>query len=115
MATMGPTTIRNNQRLAGNILRLARIKRDLTQRQLASAAGVSPSTIGRIESGAVQPSLPTLAKLLAAVNLDLRIHLEQYDDHDDVLNRLADRLTPTELARRQAIQDEFTDGLRPGA
>jgi len=32
-----------------------------------------------------QPTLPTLFKLLKAAGFDLRMHLEPYDDHDDVL------------------------------
>ena len=107
---MGPTTLHNTQRLAGNLLRLARIRRHLTQRQLAAAAGVSPSTIGRIESGAVQPSLPMLAKLLAAVDLDLRIRLEEYDDHDDVLDRLAERF-PERQVKAEASRDAILSAL----
>ena len=97
-----------------NLLRLARIKRNLTQRQLASAAGVSPSPVGRIESGAVQPSLPTLAKLIAAVDLDMRIRLEQYDDHDDVLDRLAVRF-PERQAQAEAARDEMLAALAAAA
>ena len=38
--------------------------------------------------GTRQPSLPTLGRLLAAVDLDMRVRLEPYDDHDDVLDHL---------------------------
>ncbi len=82
-------------RLAGNVLLLARMRRGWTQRQLADAAGVPVSTVSRIETGARQPSLVTLSRLLAAADLELRHHLEDYDDHDDVLD-----------ARRAALTDE---------
>ncbi|MDT5232526.1 MAG: hypothetical protein QOI39_3026 [Mycobacterium sp.] len=51
------------------------------------------STIARIESGARQPSLPVLARILAAVDLEPRIRLETYDDHDDVLDARDAQLT----------------------
>ncbi|WP_372516306.1 helix-turn-helix transcriptional regulator [Mycolicibacterium gilvum] len=47
----------------------------MTQRELADVAGVAQSTIARIESGARQPSLPLLARVLAAIDLEMRICL----------------------------------------
>lgn len=72
---------------AGNLLRLARIERGWSQRQLAAEAGVAHSTVARIESGAVQPSLPSLARLLAAADLELRLRLEQQGAHIAVTYR----------------------------
>lgn len=111
---MGPTRRRHNGRLAGNLLRLARAKRGWTQRQLAEAAGVAHSTVARIESGTSQPTLPTLTRLLAAADLDLRTRLEPYDDHDDVLDSLATRMTVGQRAATDAAVDEFVDVLRAG-
>jgi transcriptional regulator with XRE-family HTH domain len=85
MATLGPATERAVQAWAGNVLRVARAKKGLSQRDLARAAGVPPSTIAKIESGQRQPTHPTLAKILASVGLALTTRLEPYDDHDDVL------------------------------
>lgn len=70
---------------AGNVLRLAREKKCLSQRELARAAGVPPSTIAKIESGRRQPTHPTMARILASIGLALTARLEPYDDHDDVL------------------------------
>jgi hypothetical protein len=39
----------------------------------------------------MQPTLPLLYRLLAAADLEPRIRLEAYDDHDDVLDALAHR------------------------
>jgi transcriptional regulator with XRE-family HTH domain len=58
----------------------------LSQRALADQAGVAPSTIARIEAHAQQPSLPLLAKLLAAADFELRTRIEDYDSHDDILD-----------------------------
>ena len=109
---MGPTRRRHSEQLAGNLLRLARAKRGWTQRQLAAAAGVPQSTIARIESGARQPALPMLARLLAAADLDLRTRLEPYDDHDDVLDTLDAQLNPQQRDVQDAVQDELITELR---
>ena len=100
MAVPGPTTQRYIDGLAGNMLRLARAQRDWSQRRLAEAAGVPVSTVARIESGARQPSLVTISRLLAAAGLELRARLEPYDDHDDVLDARQAALTPKEQAQR---------------
>lgn len=102
MAVPGPTTARYTERLAGNMLRLARAQRGWSQRQLAEAAGVPVSTVARIESGARQPSLVTVSRLLAAADLELRARLEPYDDHDDVLDARHAALAPDEQAQRAA-------------
>ena len=78
---MGPTKTRHVEWLAGNLLRVARTHANLSQRELASVAQVPQSTIARIESGARQPSLPVLARILAAIDLELRIRLDTYDTH----------------------------------
>lgn len=74
----------------------------MSQRELAAAAGVPASSVARIETGARQPSLPVLLRLLAAADVELRLHLEPYDDHDDVLDVLAARRTPEERAAVEA-------------
>lgn len=102
MATFGPTRMRDSLGLAGNLLRLARAKAGVTQAQMAARAGVPRSTVERIEAGTRQPSLPTLSKLLAAVDLDLRIRLEAYDDHDDVLDANYAAMTPGQRAATDA-------------
>lgn len=109
---MGPITQANTDALAGNVLKLARIKQGLTQRDLATAAGVAQSTIARIESGTMQPSLPVLCRILAGANLEARIHLEPYDDHDDVLAALDAQLTSEQRAAQTLEQDRFIDALR---
>ena len=56
---------------AAGLVRRARRIRDVSQRELAKLAGVSPSTVGRIESGDIVPSLSVLQRLLAVVDLHL--------------------------------------------
>jgi len=57
----------------GTLLRDARRRCGLTQAELARRAGVTQSVISAYESGARQPSLPTLARLVAAIGLELAI------------------------------------------
>jgi transcriptional regulator with XRE-family HTH domain len=112
MATPGPTTAKNITHLAANLLKIARIDKGLSQQQLAVAAGVPKSTIGRIETGAMQPTLPLLCRILAAADLELRPRLEPYEDHDDVLDALDARLSPQQRQDREQAQDRFLAALR---
>jgi transcriptional regulator with XRE-family HTH domain len=54
---------------------LARRRAGLSQRALAAATGVSPSTIARIEKGRVEPTLALLTSLVEACGLELRTSL----------------------------------------
>lgn len=57
------------------VLRSARERAHLTQAQLASRAGVTQSVISAYESGRRQPSVPTLAALVAATGFELDLRL----------------------------------------
>jgi len=107
MVTAGPTTTRYTERFAGNLLRLARARTGLSQRDLAARSGVSQSVIAAIESGARQPSWPLLCRILAGGDLEPRVQLAPYDDHDDVLDRRAtncpDAHRAAEHARDRAL------------
>ncbi|MEV0716532.1 helix-turn-helix transcriptional regulator [Asanoa sp. NPDC050611] len=48
------------------LLRAARRRADLSQRQLAKKSGASHGTVGRIEAGDLAPSLAMVERLLAA-------------------------------------------------
>ena len=85
---------------AASILHLARLKAGLSQRQLAERAGVPATMISAYERDLRQPTLPTLERLLAAAGLELRIHLEARDRHDEVLATLEARRSPAERRRR---------------
>lgn len=66
-------------RVAGDLLRLARVKAGLTQAVLAQRAGVAQTLISAYENGRRQPTLPTLMRLLEAAGFDLRMRLEAPD------------------------------------
>jgi transcriptional regulator with XRE-family HTH domain len=111
---MGPTTQHHVERLAGNLLRRARAQKGLTQRQVAELAGVPQSSIAKIESGARQPTLPVLTRILVALDLEPRIALEPYDDHDDILDADASRRTGRDRDAAAASVDRLIDALRSG-
>jgi predicted nucleotidyltransferase/DNA-binding XRE family transcriptional regulator len=56
---------------AGSLLREARTAAGLSQAELADRAGVTQSVISVYESGHRQPSIPTLAGLIAATGFEL--------------------------------------------
>ena len=67
------------------LLQLARLKADMSQRELAERAGVPVTMISAYERDQRQPTLATLLRLLRAAGFDLRLHLAAYDPHDDIL------------------------------
>jgi len=69
----------DRDRVAGDLLRLARVKAGLTQAVLAQRAGVAQALISAYENGRRQPTLPTLMRLLEAAGFDLRMRLEAPD------------------------------------
>lgn len=58
---------------ARRLLKHARRSAGLTQRQLARVAGLPQSTVGRIESGSLQPRWETIARLLDAAGYSLEL------------------------------------------
>jgi len=58
-------------------LREARRQARLSQVELGHRAGVAQSVVSAYESAARQPSLPTLARLVAATGLELRVEVSR--------------------------------------
>src|SRR5260221_12680662 len=89
MGMRGATMLREGRRRAG-----------LSQRALAERAGVPQSTVGRIESGAIDPRASTLGVLLRVCGLQLEVEptLGKGVDRTQIRERL--RLSP-----RRRIED----------
>lgn len=87
------------------LLRTARREAGLTQRALARAAGVPQPTVARIESGAVEPRVGTLERLLARCGRSLSTVPRTGSGVDRTLIRARLRLTVAERAR--AATDEW--------
>jgi transcriptional regulator with XRE-family HTH domain len=77
--------------IAGLVRRARRIG-DMSQRQMARMAKVAPSTVGKVETGALVPSVDVLARLLGTVGLYLIVVdqngrvVEPMEDRDDILD-----------------------------
>ncbi|MCL1600698.1 MAG: helix-turn-helix domain-containing protein [Actinomycetia bacterium] len=88
--------------LAAGLLRLARDKADITQKELATAASVTQQSVSSYETGRKEPTLPTLQRLLAAAGFEMRIHLEPLDYHDATLKAFMRTLPPSRQAELEA-------------
>ena len=95
---------------AGNLIKLTRMKTGLSQRDLAERAGTSQPAIAAYEAGRKDPSVSTLAKIVRAAGLDLRIGLAPHDDHDEWLRLYEERLAP-DVRRRVRRELEEMRGL----
>jgi transcriptional regulator with XRE-family HTH domain len=69
MPSRKPDVCPLRKRFGRNVARL-RSRRNLTQEQLAENVGVSPRYLQSVEAGEYYPSLPTLARLRAALRCD---------------------------------------------
>lgn len=85
----------NMTRIA-SVLRTARRRAGMTQRELAAATGTPQATIGRIEAGSVSPRADTLARLLLATGHELTIGRAIGRGVDRSLIRDRLRMTPAE-------------------
>ncbi|NJD27094.1 MAG: helix-turn-helix transcriptional regulator [Chloroflexi bacterium] len=88
---MFPSSRRRPMSMAGRMVRHARRRAGLTQRQLAAKAGIPQETIARIERGRVDPRVSTLDRLLEACGFGLE-HLPRLGigvDRPQIRERLA--------------------------
>ncbi len=65
-------TIRNNKEF-GEAVRLARLKQNLRQVDLARKASVRQALISELENGSISAKLVTVIKVLAALDMDLSV------------------------------------------
>jgi transcriptional regulator with XRE-family HTH domain len=80
----------------GRLLRLARRRAGLSQRQLAERTGVAQPTIARIELGVAVPRVDTLDRLLGACGETLEVMRREAVDFDRTLIRRLLAMTPEE-------------------
>jgi len=97
------------------LLRRARQEAMLTQRQLAAQLGIAASTVSRYESGAAQPSLPMLDRMLAACGKQVEATLvHRHADLDADLDRLAARGHSRRLSEIGMLTGWFVSQLPEG-
>ncbi len=83
------------------LVRTVRAEAGLSVRALAEAAGVAASTVHRIERGELQPTVDTLAQIVAAGGS--RLHLEAQGDHTVSLVGLARSIQPDVTAGQYIV------------
>lgn len=97
--------------LDGSLVRIARLRAGLTQRDLAARLGLPQSSVARWESGARQPSVDSLRSAVAACGLDIVVGLRAMDrSNDSLIWELLD-LDPGERLRRQVAAANGTRAL----
>lgn len=74
--------------------------------ELAAAAGLCEGTVTCIEEGDVLLRLGELQHVLASMGASLKVRLEVYDDHDDVLHLKA-VADPAAYEQRMRREDEL--------
>jgi transcriptional regulator with XRE-family HTH domain len=89
--------------MGNDLVREARRRAGLSQRQLAERAGTTQSAIARLETGRSTPSFDTVLRLVRLCGLDLDVMLVERDDSDwaQAMDMLS--LTPAE---------RIADGIR---
>ncbi|MFI7217545.1 multiprotein-bridging factor 1 family protein [Micromonospora maritima] len=82
---------------AAGIVRAVRRRADASQRELARFARVHPSTVGRIEAGALVPSLGMLSRIVGTAGFRLVV----VDERGAVLKPMRDRADLRDGAERR--------------
>ena len=98
--------------LGNDLVREARRRAGLTQRELAERAGTTQSAIARLEGGHTSPSFETVLSLVRACGLNLSMRIVDQDDsateqamrnllldHDARLRQLHDTVRFVEAGR----------------
>ena len=99
--------------MAGRMVREARRRVNLTQRQLSAKAGIPQETIARIERGRVDPRVGTLDRLLKACGYGLESMPRLGIGVDRTQIRELLKLTPSEwLARALKVDQEHVEFRR---
>lgn len=94
--------------VGNDLVREARRRAGLSQRQLADRAGTTQSALARLETGRSTPSVDAVLRLVRLCGLDLEIALVDRDDSDWVQARRLLGLSPDErLARAGRVAAEL--------
>lgn len=101
--------------LGNDLVREARRRAGLTQRELAERAGTTQSAIARLEGGHTSPSFETVLALVRHCGLDLDIMLVERNDSDLGQAGLVAGLTAADrVARHQRVGRQMLELRRAG-
>lgn len=96
-----------------NIVRFARLRSGLTQKELATRAGISQPALARIEAGRVVPRIETIQRLLfhCGMSLEAIPRAGAGIDRSTIRKMLA--LTPEQRLQLAAKEARNLSALRP--
>ena len=77
---------RNAKQLITALRRYRKLQR-LTQHELGQSAGVPQTTVSKVEVELIDPTLSTLFKILAALDLELEVHPKTKQTHQWLLDQ----------------------------
>ncbi|MGH2557353.1 MAG: helix-turn-helix domain-containing protein [Actinomycetota bacterium] len=97
---------------ATTLLRSARTRAGLSQRQLAHRTRMPQAAVSRIERGVVSPTVDTLERLLKECGRELQAEERPTYDVDRSLIRERLRLTPGERVRLAELEWRKTEPFR---
>jgi transcriptional regulator with XRE-family HTH domain len=101
--------------VSADLIRQARRRAGLTQRELGERIRRPQSQIARWESGRVEPSLETLRRVVRACGLELTYRLANYDDsYVPYIERLLE-LSPEERIENALDREEVFGEIRGAA
>jgi transcriptional regulator with XRE-family HTH domain len=101
--------------LGNDLVREARKRAGLTQRELAERTGTTQSAIARLESGRTAPSFENVLALVRACGYDLDVMLVARDDADMLQADNLGALTPAaRVARHQRVSRQLGELRRAG-
>ena len=100
--------------LGNDLVREARKRARLTQRELAERAGTTQSAIARLENGRTSPTFENVIRLLRLCGMDLDIMLVERDDSDWMQAQQLLKLTPGERLSQGVRLAQASDEIRRG-
>jgi transcriptional regulator with XRE-family HTH domain len=83
-----------------DLVREARKRAGITQRELAERAGTTQSSIARLESGRTRPAFDDVLRLVRLCGFDLDVMLVEADDSDRAQAQRLASLTPAQRVDR---------------
>jgi transcriptional regulator with XRE-family HTH domain len=95
--------------VSGYLIKEARLRAGLTQRELGARLGKSQSVIARWERDDVSPSLETVREVVRACGLDLTFFMSKFDDSNVTIIDQHLRMTPAERFADLIARVRFRD------
>jgi transcriptional regulator with XRE-family HTH domain len=102
--------------VGNDLIREARRRAGLSQRDLGERAGTTQSAIARLETGRSTPSFDTVLRLVRLCGLDLDVMLVERDDSDWAQAQRLRHLAPAQRVRRmERVAHQLRELRKAGA